>query len=136
MKTRPATPQGRLKNPGFWAAAVLTVSFFLPWLSNPQISAAGYDLEDFLRFFSTLEPVAGIFSVLVYLIPAGGLCIMILVVLKKSSGLLSLITAMGPLVMFVVLILRSPFILSQMQVGMILTLAAALILLITGALEK
>ena len=124
------------KNPQVWAAAALVLSFFLPWFSNPQISGSGYNIGGFLRFFSALAPVAGVFTVVAYLVLACGILILILNLYGKPTGLISMIAAMGPPVMFIALLLRSPLIPGQIQFGMILGLLAAAVLLITGAIGK
>lgn len=137
MTEQTSSQPGRFyKNPQAWAAAGLVLSFFLPWFSNPQLTGSGYNIGVFLRFFSVLAPVAGIITVVAYLVLAGGILIMILNLSGKPSGLVSLITAMGPLVMLIVLTLRSPLIMGQIQIGVILALAAAAVLLISGANGK
>ena len=137
MAEQAPSQSGRFyKNPQVWAACVLSLSFFLPWFSNPQLTGSGYNIGGFLRFFSALAPVAGTFTVVAYLVLAGGILILLLNLFGKPTGLISLITAMGPPAMFIALVFRSPLILGQIQFGMILSLLAAAVLLITGAIGK
>jgi hypothetical protein len=118
------------------AALILIISFFLIWFRNPIFSVPGYNLARLLEFISIPHPIDLILTFVAFLIPVGGLAIIILAHINKSAATVSMMTGMLPIILMVVLYFHHPFITGQLAVGSIMTLICAPVLLICGALES
>jgi hypothetical protein len=118
------------------AALILIISFFLNWFRNPIFSAPGYNLPRLLEFISIPHPIDLFLTIVAFLIPVGGLAIIILTRINKSAAAISMITGMLPIILMVVLYFHHPFIPGQLATGSIMTLICAPVLLICGALES
>jgi hypothetical protein len=117
-------------------ALVLIISFFLTWFRNPIFSVSGCSISRMLAFISTPQPVDLILKMTAFLIPIGGLAIIILTLINKSAATVSMITGMLPIILMLVLLFHHRFILGQLAEGVIMTLICAPVLLICGALKS
>jgi len=125
----------------FWkpevvASLVLILAFFLSWFSNPIFSVPAYKISRVLEFFSISQPIFFILTVLTFLIPVGGLIIIMFSILNKSTSTVAMLVGMLPIIIIVVLFFNNRFILKQLGPGSILTVIAAIVLLITGAIKQ
>lgn len=118
------------------AALMLIISFFLTWFRNPIFSIPGYKISRLLIFISIPQPIDFILNTVAFLIPIGGLAIIILTLINKSAATVSMITGMFPIILIVVLLFHHRFILEQLAVGSIITLICGPVLLLTGALKS
>ncbi len=118
------------------AAILLIIAFFLPWFSNPVVTAGGYNIIRFLKFIEAFKPVAMIIAAITILIPVGAVALLIMNALKKSTGFLAMITGMIPMVMMIVLTFKCRYIIPQCRFGLYITLFGAAALLLTGACNE
>ena len=118
------------------SALVLIIAFLLPWFANPVFSVAGYDIGRLLHFVEAFRPIAGIVTILVYLIPLGAIFVIILSLLNRSTGTVAMLVGSLAIILFIVLFFRCRYILQQCRIGFFLNLAASLALLITGAANE
>lgn len=125
-----------LGKPEVIASLALILSFFLTWFSNPIFSVPAYKISRMLEFVSIPQPVHLILNTVSFLIPIGGLVIILLAIIKKSTATVAMIVGMLPIIMIVVLYFYNHFILKQLALGSVMAVIAAVVLLITGALKS
>jgi hypothetical protein len=122
-----------LKKPELPVSLTLIVAFFLPWFSNPVLTAPGYDIGKILGFLSIPQPVFFFLVLMAFLVPLGGIIISVLSILHKSVALICMIIGMFPIVIMVVLYFKTHLILNQMASGIFLVMITAIFLLLIGA---
>jgi hypothetical protein len=125
-----------IKKPEVLSSIVLIVAFSLPWFVNPVLTAAGYNIARLLHFINVFQSIAGMITLLVYLIPIGAAVIIILSLFNKSTGPAAMLVGSVPVIIIIVLFFRCRYILYQCRIGILLTLAASLVLLIAGATNE
>ncbi len=125
-----------VKKPVGVSAIVLIAAFFLPWFANPVLTVAGYNMARLLHFINVFQSIAGMITLLVYLIPIGAAVIIILSLFNKSTGPAAMLVGSVPVILIIVLFFRCRYILHQCRIGILLTLAASLVLLIAGATNE
>ena len=131
-----------LYNPTFWAALIIMVAFFLPWLDLIVIQISGWHLRDLVRYLRAFEDEGfkpnGLVNMM-YLLPIFSILIIIGLFsknefIKKRERTLKIVTGLYPLAFIATILLSSELTnpLDFWCYGFYITLAAGLYLLYDG----
>lgn len=110
------------------AAAALVVSFFLPWFKLTGASYAGFAVGSFLSTSGALEAgfLSWIFQLLVLLIPISAALVIVLVVLRRKTEVVALVSGLLPFVTLIIILFNSSQVLDQLGIGVYLAMVAGL----------
>ncbi|HOJ28080.1 MAG TPA: hypothetical protein PL059_03320 [Spirochaetota bacterium] len=124
-------------------AAILIVSFFLPWASiGGLISISGYNVPDALKGISALgeifakgeeQSLKGIYlSYLLYLIPLLSIIIIVLGMKDYNTKIISICTGFLPFLFLIYLLMNEFNVFEVASIGVYLTLIAGLCLILSA----
>jgi Na+/proline symporter len=110
------------------AAAALVVSFFLPWFKLTGASYAGFAVGSFLSTSGALEAgfLSWIFQLLVLLIPISAALVIVLVVLRRKTEVVALVSGLLPFVTLIFILFNSSQVLDQLGIGVYLAMVAGM----------
>jgi len=110
------------------AAAGLIVAFFLPWFKLAGASYAGFAVGSFLSTSGALEAgfLSWILQLLVLLIPFSAALVIVLVVLRRKTEVVALVSGLLPFVALIFILFNSSQVLDQLGIGVYLAMVAGL----------
>jgi SSS family solute:Na+ symporter/sodium/proline symporter len=110
------------------AAAALVVAFFLPWFKLSGASYAGFAVGSFLSTSGALEAgmLSWILQLLVLLIPISAALVIVLVMMRRKTELVALVSGLLPFVALIFILFNSSQVLDQMGIGVYLAMVAGL----------
>jgi SSS family solute:Na+ symporter/sodium/proline symporter len=110
------------------AAAALVVAFFLPWFKLSGASYAGFAVGSFLSTSGALDAglLSWILQLLVFLIPVSAALVIVLVVLRRKTEVMALVSGLLPFVALIFMLFKSSQVLDQMGIGVYLAMVAGL----------
>ncbi len=126
-----------VKQPVFWAAVVIIVAFFLPWLDYGVITVSGWELRDLVRFIKVAADEnfrANSLLNLMYFLPILGLLLILSFFtqnefIQKRHRTWKILTGIYPWLFFFSMMLKRSDATSWTAYGLYITLAAAAYLL-------
>ncbi len=114
------------------AAGALVVAFLLPWFKLSGASHSGFAVGSFLSTSGALESASlgWIIQILVFLIPLTAVLVIALVVMRRKTEVVALITGLLPFVALIILLFNNSQVLDQLGIGAYLSMVAGLAVVI------
>jgi len=128
--------------PGVVSAFVVIIAFFLPWFRSESFSVSALNMNKFLihaNIFKDAALLGIIFKLFIYITPV--LCIAVIAgfFLKKSTKIIALVAGLVPFSALGIIFVKSNQVLTQIGIGVYITMIASLSLIIyreSGKIEK
>jgi solute:Na+ symporter, SSS family len=125
--------------PKIISAVVLLIAFILPWFKGPGFSYSGFQVQSFVDskdIFMNAAFSGWIFTLCVFLTPILTIVTLILSFMKRSTNIVALIAGLLPFAALGIILVASNDVLSQLGIGVYLTMLAALALIIYRTSEQ
>jgi len=114
------------------SAGALIVAFLLPWFKMAGASYSGFAVGSFLSTSGALKSASlgWIIQILVFLIPLAAVLVIALVVMRRKTEVVALITGLLPFVALIILLFNNSQVLDQLGIGVYLSMVAGLAVVI------
>jgi len=138
-KTAETTSSNASTTPKIVAAVVLLIAFILPWFKGSGFSYSGFQVQGFINsqnIFLDANFAGWIFTLCVFLTPIFAIVTLVLTFIKRSTAIVALVAGLLPFVALGIILVSSNEVLSQLGIGVYITMLAGLALIIYRTSEQ
>ena len=138
-KATETTSSNASTTPKIVAAVVLLIAFLLPWFKGSGFSYSGFQVQGFINsqnIFLDANFAGWIFTLCVFLTPIFAIVTLVLTFMKRSTAIVALVAGLLPFAALGIILVSSNEVLSQLGIGVYITMLAGLALIIYRTSEK